>query len=94
MFLEEIAGFNKRFDRLEEMLVTIVDKILDTQMDVMKGINEVLKTFSSQTEAYTQNLAMFDACAKGFRQVRDACECLRDELSEASGTLVQQSWND
>jgi len=94
MFLDEIAGFNKRFDRIEEMLVTIVDKILDTQMDVMKGINEVLKTFTSQTEAYTQNLAMFDACAKGFRQVRDACECLRDELAEASGTIIESTYND
>ena len=94
MFLDEIAGFNKRFDRIEEMLVTIVDKILDTQMDVMKGINEVLKTFTSQTEAYTQNVAMFDACAKGFRQVRDACECLRDELSEASGTIIESTYND
>lgn len=94
MFTEEITKFQKRFDRLEEMLIIITDKILDGHMDTMKGVNAILKTFASQSEAYKESAKMFDACAKGFRQVRDACECLREELSEAAGTLVQQSYCD
>ena len=94
MFTEEITKFQNRFDRLEQMLVMITDKILDTHMDTMKGVNAILETFSSQSQAYQQSSKMFEACAKGFRQVRDACECLREELSEAAGTLVQQSYLD
>ena len=94
MFATELASFHERFDKLETMLVLITDKVLNSHMDLMQGVNQILKTFSAQSEAYKQNAKMFDACAKGFRQVRDACECLRDELSTAAGTLIQQSYDD
>ena len=94
MFTSEINSFHERFDKLETMLVLVTDKVLNSHMDTMKGVNKILETFGIQSEAYKQNAKMFEACAKGFRQVRDACECLREELSEAAGTLVQQSYDD
>jgi len=94
MFTDEIEKFNERFEAIEKMIVVLTGKVMETHLDTMSGINAVLKTFVSQSDAYEQSMKMFDICAKAFKQVRDACECLREELSEASGTLVEQSYID
>ena len=83
LFSGEIQNFNNRIDAIEKM-------ILKTH----EGIHEILKTFAKQSDAYQEAMKMFGCCAKAFEQVREACECLREELSEASGTLVESTYND
>ena len=94
MFATEIQSFVQRFDRLESLILEVTDKVLNSHVDAIRGINAILKTFNDQSDAYKQNIKMFDACAKGFRQVRDACECLREELSSVAGTMIDQSFTD
>ena len=94
MFSGEIEKFNKRFETIERMLVILTGKVLDNHLSTMEGINEVLRTFAGQSDAYQQSVKMFGCCAEAFAQVREACECLRDELSEASGVLVESTYND
>ena len=91
-FGDEIEKFTKRFETLERMLVVLTEKVLDNHLATMKGINAVMKTFVSQSDAYQQSVKMFDVCARAFQQVREACECLREDLSEASGTLVEHTY--
>ena len=92
MFTTEINEFTSRLDHLESLLAEINEKVLNSHLDLSRGINEILKTFQSQS-VYQQN-KMFEACAKGFVQVRDACECLREELSAATGNMIDQSFRD
>ena len=90
----EIEKFNKKFETLEQMIIVLTRKVVDSHLDNMEGINAVLKTFAAQSDGYQQSMKMFDICAKAFKQVREACECLREELSEASGTLIESTYND
>ena len=95
MFSAEIEKFNNRFEAIEEMLAILTDKVKNNQEDLMEGINAVLKTFAvQQTTAYERSMSMLECCHRAFKQVRDACETLREELSEASGTLIQSTYND
>ena len=94
MFTYKIEKFNKRFEAIEQMIVVLTSKVMDTHLDTMSGINAVLKTFASQSDAYAQSMSMFEVCAKAFKQVKDACETLREELSEATGTIVDSTYND
>ncbi len=41
----------------------------------------------------TSTMALGRACHEAFKQAKEAAECLRDELGEASGTLVEATWN-
>ena len=70
----------RRFEKRLEIMQSCLDALLD-KLDKMEDRQEL----SDQK---------FAACAVGFRQVKEACECLREELSEASGTLVESAYND
>ena len=87
MFFDDIIEkFNLRFDSLEKTLTVLtakVDKIEKSLGDPKTTVAVHEKTFE-----------MFKACAKGFRQVRDACHSLREDLSEAKGTIVDATWGD
>ena len=82
MFFDEIIEkFNERFDRLEKILTVLTTKV--------EKIEEALV---DTVAVHSKTCDMFEACAKGFRQVRDACHCLREELGEAKGTIVEETW--
>ena len=37
---------------------------------------------------------MLTVCHTAFQQVRDACQCLRDELATATGNIVTEPWEE
>ena len=83
LFLAEIEKFTNLLKVLQESVDTLLSKVesLDTRLGaVEKAVNVTHKKF--------------EACADGFYQIREACMCLREELSEASGTIVQSTWAD
>ena len=52
---------------------------------ICKTVREIcdrLETVETRIESLGQS------CAQGFYQTRDAATCLREELSEASGTII------
>ena len=72
------------------MLKTL-QKSVDTVLTVLDKLTE-------RVDAMEKSLAVtdkkFEACAVGFSQTRDACTCLREELSEARGTIIESTWPD
>ena len=90
MFTEVIVEFNKRLDTLQEGQ----DRITHLLEELFNQMEDQ-KTLAKYTKRKTDETAdRFMACAKGFRQTRDACELLRDELSTAAGTMISNSWHD
>ena len=64
-----------------------LDQKVQRVLDYVKDIEHRLK----KVEASTMALGM--ACHEAFKQTRDAAECLREELGEASGTITESSFN-
>ena len=54
----------------------------------------IMKRAHKDNDQFVKAEKMFKACHTAFEQVRDACTCLREELSEATGQITQDSWND
>lgn len=89
MFTEVIVEFNKRLDTLQAGL----DHLVHLVMELFNQLEDH-KTLVKRVDGKADDAARkFAACAKGFRQTRDACELLRDELSTASGTMIENSWH-
>ena len=88
MFTPQIVKFENSLESLSRKVQELGRALLTVngKLDVIAG---VLRT---NAEWQKKSWSQFEACAKGFVQVRDACECLRDELSSAAGTLISQSW--
>ena len=90
MFTPQILKFEKRLDGLQGqlnemkgMLAAVVDKL-----NALTGI--MRHNAAAQKKSWKQ----FEACSKGFQQIREACECLREELSSAAGTMIDRSWEE
>ena len=83
MFSGEIRRFEKLLKTLQRSVDRATEKIdkLETKVDTLVG-------------KFGEHDKKFKACADGFYQVKQACECLREELSEASGTLIEATYND
>ena len=90
MFTEVIVEFNKRLDTLQEGLDRITHLVMEL-FNQMEDQKTLVKIGNRKTDETAEKFA---ACAKGFRQTRDACELLRDELSTAAGTMISNSWHD
>ena len=82
-FENKLASLQTQLDEMKAMLHGVVGK-LDALTGVMKHNAEWQK----------KSWLQFEACSKGFQQVREACECLREELSSAAGTMVDRSWEE
>ena len=52
----------------------------------------IMKKAQKDTDQFKQSEKMFKACHTAFVQVREACTCLREELGEATGQIIQDSW--
>ena len=55
-------------------------------LDALQDVDERLKKVENTT------FALGRACHEAFKQTKDAAECLREELGEASGTLTEATW--
>ena len=90
MFTPQILKF--------ETKLTVLDQKLTGLHEVMhamaKKLDQLTGVFRSNAEWQKKSWSQFEACAKGFRQVRDACECLREGLSSAAGTMISNSWDE
>ena len=71
---------------------------LQKKQDLFKSNQDVflyvMKKAQKDNDQFVKSEKMFKACHEAFVQVRDACHCLREELSEASGTIIEQTWPD
>ena len=52
----------------------------------------IMKKAQKDTDQFKQSEKMFKACHTAFVQVREACTCLREELGEATGQIIQDTW--
>ena len=71
-------GFWSEFKDIKATLT----KILDNQEKLSKRIEVMARKHNKLAEA----------CREGFVQTRNAATCLREELGEASGTLIESTW--
>ena len=81
--------FGSQISEFRGMLKTLQESV-DTVLTVLDKLKE-------RVDAIEKTLAVtdkkFEACASGFCQTRDACTCLREELSEARGTIIDATYN-
>jgi len=88
------TGFWTEFENIKHSLDYIKD-IVEVQNEKILSIQKTLICLQGQVELQQEKeLCLARACEKGFVQVRDACHVLREDISEASGTLVAETWND
>ena len=88
MFTPQIVKFEKALEHMDGNIVELgrALNVVNTKLDVIAGV------LKANAEWQKKSWSQFEACAKGFRQVREACECLREELSSAAGTMISRSW--
>jgi len=90
MFTPQIVKFEATLTELDQKL-TGLHQVMFAMAQKLDKLTGIIKNNADwQKKSWSQ----FEACAKGFRQVRDACECLRDELSSAAGTMISNSWDE
>ena len=81
-FETAIAGIFVKLEHMAKKQDCILTKLYEIEEKTRKNTH----VFMDQEKA-------LKACHTAFIQVRDACHCLREELSEAAGTMVMESWN-
>ena len=88
MFTVQIVKFEKTLFDLSRQLER-VNQNVQTLNSKVDGLTQfLLKTQDDKVKSWKQ----FEACAKGFAQIKEACECLREELAAAAGTMIDNSW--
>ena len=90
MFTPQIVKFETKLTELDQKL-TGLHQVMFAMAQKLDKLTVIIK---NNAEWQKKSWSQFEACAKGFRQVRDACECLRDELSSAAGTMISNSWDE
>ncbi len=76
---------NNKTIELMRSEIALMKKNQDVFLHIMKKAQE-------DTDQFKQSEKMFKACHTAFVQVREACTCLREELGEATGSMIQDSW--
>ena len=93
----EIANAVEIVSSFETTLVLIqakLDEMCNRQQCILTKLYELEAITKKNSQFLNQSEDMFKACHVGFQQVRDACHVLREDLSEATGQLVSESWLD
>ena len=54
-------------------------------------IYEIEEKTEKNRNVFKETEDMFKACHMGFLQVKEACTCLREELSEHAGNMIVES---
>ena len=60
---------------------------------LMKILAKVERIEDRLTAVETKTVALGTNCHEAFVQIREAMHTLREELSEASGTLIADTWH-
>ena len=81
----QLEKTNEKLDRIQKDQA-LFKKNQDVFFHIMKKAHK-------DSDQFVKAEKMFKACHVAFVQVRDACHCLREELSEATGQIVTESWN-
>ena len=82
MFLETIVEFKG-----------LIQKVLKRQDEIEARIRNLTQGITTTALQVTQTDEKFEACAKGFYQIKDAMEVLLENLDESSGKLTEMTWN-
>ena len=75
----------KKFEILIALLKLLKQKLKTLELSLLK-LERKIEGLGGRVET------LGGACHTGFLQVRDACHIFREELSEASGRMVEESW--
>ena len=71
---------------------TEINRLFGMWRDIIGKQEVIIYEIEEKTEknrnVFKETEDMFKACHMGFLQVKEACTCLREELSEAAGTMV------
>ena len=67
----------------EVVLESKLNRVLDMLEQLHLKFNELAKRVND----------LGNACKVGFEQTRDAAHILREEIAEASGCIIEESWN-
>ena len=67
-----------------------MDPILERKIDRLIELVEALHQKFDQLDRRINDLGF--ACKVGFEQTRDAAHILREDLAEATGRIVEESW--
>ena len=70
-----------------------LDHLHNRQDTILNKLSEIDEKTRKNTKVFEDQERALMACQIAFVQVRDACHVLREELSEAAGTMIQESWN-
>ena len=65
----------------------VVEQKLEVILQMLAALTESMEKLAKRVEDLGQS------CCSGFIQTREACHILRQDLSEAAGTMVEESWN-
>ena len=97
----ELATFKEKLqiltDKQEDILAKleeISENIILRQSAIAKQLSTVIEQLTATQLTAKQSEFKFEACAKGFYQVRDAADCLLDRLDEAAGQITERTWLD
>ena len=84
--LEVIA----RIARLEEYVRHLRGELAPT----VKHLDTQQRKFDKKIESLEEKtVALGSNCHKAFLQIREAMHTLREELGEAAGTIIENTWN-
>lgn len=72
---------------MSENLKRTMAFLFKLEAEVQK-LNNKLEYLNNKTDSLGKTLH------KAFLQIRDAMHCLREDLSEGMGTLIEDTWND
>lgn len=83
MFAETIVKFDTRLDKIMDILDTLTHRV-----------EELFNQLEDHKSLVRESNDKLRCCAAGFHQTKEACTLLREELSEAAGTIIRQTWLD
>ena len=78
---------------MTESTVLVVERKMDTEskMDVLILMVENLHLKFNELAKRVNDLG--NSCKIGFEQTRDAAHVLREDIAEASGCIIEETWN-
>ena len=73
------------------LLFAMLRDIIGKQEVIMTKLYEIEEKTEKNRNVFKETEDMFKACHMGFLQVKEACTCLREELSEHAGNMIVES---
>ena len=92
--LDKLGENIVHLEKQQERTVIVVEHTHSVITELEEKMDKVCDNVAELTKKSHHTGEQFEACAKSFYQVRDACHVLREDLGEACGRLVTESWLD